>query len=286
MERNEPCWCGSGKKYKLCHEEMDRKVQSYALKGAMVPDRELLKNKEQIAGIRESGLINTKVLDLVSEKIREGMTTEEIDRLVYETTVQLGGRPAPLHYDGYPKSCCTSVNAQVCHGIPDEKTILREGDIINLDLSTIYKGYFSDSSRMFQIGAVSEQAKHIVKIARECMQKGIEEVKPWGFLGDIGEAVSAHAARNGCTVVEEIGGHGIGLEFHEDPFVSFVTKKGTEMLMVPGLVFTIEPMINLGKRNIVMDENGWTAWTEDASLSAQWEVTIAVTEEGFEILSY
>ena len=220
-------------------------------------------------------------------KIKEGMATEEIDRMVYEETVRLGGIPAPLHFDGYPKSVCTSINDQVCHGIPSEDVILKNGDIINVDVSTAYKGYFSDSSRMFCIGEVSDEAAKIVRVAKECMEKGIEQVKPWNFLGDMAEAVSNHALANGCSVVRDIGGHGIGLEFHEDPFVSYVTRKGTEMLMVPGMVFTIEPMVNLGTCEIFIDDgNGWTAYTDDGKLSAQWEVTVAVTEDGCEILTY
>lgn len=287
MGRNDRCWCGSGKKYKICHEAFDEKVLKYQMDGHMIPDRDMLKSKEQLEGIRESSKVNIAVLDYVAENIREGMTTEEIDRMVYEETVRLGGRPAPLHFDGYPKSVCTSVNDQVCHGIPSEDIVLKNGDIVNVDASTIYKGYFSDSSRMFCIGKVTDEAARLVRVAKECMEKGIEQVKPWHFLGDMAEAVHSHALANGCSIVREIGGHGIGLEFHEEPFVSYVTRKGTEMLMVPGMVFTIEPMVNLGSNEIYIDDgNGWTAYTEDGKLSAQWEVTIAVTEEGHEILTY
>lgn len=287
LERNEPCWCGSGRKYKTCHAVFDEKVLRYQMEGHMIPDRDMIKSKEQIEGIRESSKINIAVLDDIAANIKEGMSTEEIDRMVYEKTTKLGGVPAPLHYDGYPKSVCTSVNNQVCHGIPSEEVILKNGDIVNVDVSTIYKGYFSDSSRMFCIGEVSGEAARLVRVAKECMEKGIEQVKPWSFLGDMAEAVHSHALANGYSVVREIGGHGIGLEFHEDPFVSYVTKKGTETLLVPGMVFTIEPMINEGAQEIFIDDgNGWTAYTEDGSLSAQWEVTIAVTEEGYEILTY
>lgn len=287
MGRNDRCWCGSGKKYKICHEAFDEKILRYQVEGHIIPDRDMLKSKEQIEGIKESSKINIAVLDYVAANIREGMTTEEIDQMVYEETVRRGGIPAPLHFDGYPKSVCTSVNNQVCHGIPSEDVVLRNGDIVNVDASTIYKGYFSDSSRMFCIGDVAEEAARLVRVARECMEKGIEQVKPWNFLGDMAEAVQSHALANGCSIVREIGGHGIGLEFHEDPFVSYVTRKGTEMLMVPGMVFTIEPMVNLGSSEIYIDDgNGWTAYTEDGKLSAQWEVTVAVTEEGHEILTY
>lgn len=287
LERNEKCWCGSGRKYKVCHEGFDDKVLRFEKEGHMIPDRDMIKSKEQIDGIRESGKVNIAILDYVAENIRVGMSTEEIDRLVYEKTKELGGIPAPLNYDGYPKSVCTSVNSQVCHGIPSESVILKEGDIVNVDVSTIYKGYFSDSSRMFCIGKVSKEAEDIVRIAKECMEKGIEQVKPWNFLGDMADAVNSHAKANGCTVVREIGGHGVGIEFHEEPFVSYVTRKGTEMLMVPGMVFTIEPMVNQGTQEIFIDEdNGWEVYTDDGKLSAQWEVTIAVTEDGYEILAY
>ena len=287
LGRNEPCWCGSGRKYKSCHERFDEKVIRYQIEGHIIPDREMIKTKEQIDGIRESGLRNTAVLDYVAENIRIGMNTEEIDRMVYEKTKELGGIPAPLHYDSYPKSVCTSVNNQVCHGIPSKNVILQEGDIVNVDVSTIYNGYFSDSSRMFGIGKLSEEAAYIVRVAKECMEKGIESVKPWRFLGDMADAVNSHAKANGCSVVRDIGGHGVGLDFHEDPFVSYVTQKGTEMLMVPGMVFTIEPMVNRGTDEIYIDDdNGWTAYTEDGALSAQWEVTVAVTEEGGEVLAH
>ena len=287
LERNEPCWCGSGRKYKTCHEAFDDKVLHYQREGHMIPDRDMIKTKEQIDGIRESGKINIAVLDYVEANIKENMSTEEIDRMVYEKTTELGAVPAPLHYDGYPKSTCTSINSQVCHGIPSKDVILKNGDIVNVDVSTIYNGYFSDSSRMICIGEVEEQTAKLVRVAKECVEKGIEQVKPWNFLGDMGEAIHSHALQNGYSVVCEIGGHGVGIEFHEDPFISYVTKKGTETLMVPGMVFTIEPMVNMGTNEIYIDDdNGWTAYTDDGKPSAQWEVTIAVTEDGYEILAY
>ncbi len=285
--RNDMCWCGSGKKYKSCHAAFDDKIIKYQLEGHMTPDHDMIKTKEQLDGIRESGKVNIAVLDYVAEHIREGLTTEDINQMVYDKTTELGGIPAPLNYDGYPKSVCTSINHQVCHGIPSKDIILKNGDIINVDVSTIYNGYFSDSSRMFGIGTLSEEAEKIIRIAKECMEKGITQVKPWNFLGDMGQAVHDYALKSGCSVVREIGGHGVGIEFHEDPFVSYITRKGTEMLMVPGMVFTIEPMINLGTYDIYIDDsNGWTAYTKDGKLSAQWEVTIAVTEDGYEILAY
>lgn len=285
--RNDPCWCGSGKKYKKCHEAIDEKIASFALKGHMVPRRSMLKTPEQIEGIRVSGKINIAVLDEVASQIKAGMTTEAIDRIVYDTTVKMGGRPAPLGFEGFPKSVCTSINEEVCHGIPSEHIVLKDGDIINVDVSTEYKGYYSDSSRMFCIGEVSPEKKKLVEVTRECIEKGLEQVKPWNFLGDVGHAVHQHALENGYTVVQEIGGHGIGLDFHEEPFVSFVTRPGTEMLLVPGMVFTIEPMVNMGTDEIYQDdENGWTIYTDDGKPSAQWEVTVAVTGTGHEVLVY
>ena len=213
-------------------------------------------------GIRRSAAINIAVLDYVAQHIREGISTEEIDQWVYQETIKAGAIPAPLNYEGFPKSVCTSINEQVCHGIPSPKDILKEGDIINVDVSTIYQGYFSDSSRMFCIGKVSEEKKKLVEVTKECVKLGLEQVKPWGFLGDMAQAVNDHAKANGYSIVREIGGHGCGLEFHEDPWVGYIGKRGTEMVMAPGMVFTIEPMVNMGRPDIfVDDENGWTVYT-------------------------
>ncbi|MCI7099540.1 MAG: type I methionyl aminopeptidase, partial [Lachnospiraceae bacterium] len=212
---------------------------------------------------------------------------EQIDQWVYEQTMRYGAVPAPLNYQGFPKSVCTSVNDQVCHGIPSPDEVLREGDIINVDVSTIYNGYFSDSSRMFCIGEVSPEKKRLVDITKESLSVGLEQVKPWGFLGDMGQAIHDFAVDNGYSVVRQIGGHGVGLEFHEDPWVSYVSEKGTEMVMAPGMVFTIEPMINMGGDEIFVDEeNGWTVYTEDGLPSAQWEIQVLITENGYEILAY
>lgn len=285
--RNDPCWCGSGVKYKKCHLDFDRRIREFKFMGAEVPSHDLLKTPEQIEGIRESAKINIAVLDYVAENIRPGITTGEIDRWVYEQTVKHNAIPAPLDYEGFPKSVCTSIDDVVCHGIPSDDEVLKEGDIVNVDVSTLYNGYFSDSSRMFCIGEVSEEKKRLVEVTRECVYKGLEQVKPWGFLGDMGQAVHEHAVKNGYSVVQDIGGHGIGLEFHEDPWVSYVSKRGTEMLMVPGMVFTIEPMVNMGSDEIFQDEDdGWTIYTVDGKPSAQWEIQVLVTETGYEILAY
>lgn len=267
-------------------DKLDIKLWTLASRGQIVPDRSLLKTEEQIQAIKKSAELNTAVLDHVAAHIKEGMSTAEIDRLVYDFTTQHGGIPAPLNYEGFPKSVCTSINDVICHGIPDENEILQNGDIINVDVSTILDGYFSDASRMFLIGDVSDRAEKLVRVTQECVELGLQAAKPWGHLGDIAWAINTHARKNGYSVVEEIGGHGIGLEFHEDPFVSYVTPKGSEMVLVPGMMFTIEPMINEGSPDFFIDEeNGWTVYTIDDGLSAQIEYMVLVTETGVEVLT-
>lgn len=286
MERNELCWCGSGKKYKRCHMAMEEKMEQLREAGHIVPGRELLKTPAQIEAIKKSAELNTAVLDHVAKHIRAGMSTEDIDVLVHDFTVSHGGIPAPLGYEGFPKSVCTSLNNEICHGIPDKNIILQEGDIINVDVSTILDGYFSDASRMFKIGTVSERAERIVRVTEECVELGLKAAKPWGHLGDIADAIYTHAQKNGYSVVEDIGGHGIGLEFHEEPFVSYVTPKGSEMVLVPGMMFTIEPMLNEGSPDFFVDEdNDWTVYTIDDGLSAQIEYMVLVTETGIEVLT-
>lgn len=285
--RNDPCWCGSGKKYKKCHIDFDEKIEEFEGAGHIVPSHEILKNAEQIEKIKESAKINIAVLDYVAEHIKAGISTAEIDKWVYDITTKMGGVPAPLNFEGFPKSVCTSINNEVCHGIPSEDVIIKDGDIINVDVSTNLNGYFSDSSRMFCIGNVSEENRKLVEETKNAVYEGLKQVKPWGFLGDMGQAVNDYVKSKGYSVVREVGGHGIGLEFHEDPWVSYISKKGTEMLMVPGMIFTIEPMVNAGKPDIFVDEdNGWTIYTEDNSMSAQWEIQVIVTEDGYEIIAY
>ena len=268
-------------------DEIEDKIQKYRKQGYKLPPRKVLRTPEQIEGIRESAKINTALLNHIAENIREGMSTEEIDRLVYDFTTSHGAIPAPLNYEGFPKSVCTSINDVVCHGIPSTREFLKSGDIVNVDVSTIYRGYFSDSSRMYCIGEVSEEKRKLVQVTRECVDLGLTMVKPWNFLGDMAQVINDHARENGYSIVVEIGGHGVGLEFHEEPFVSYVTKAGTEMLMVPGMVFTIEPMVNAGTSEIYIDEkDGWTVYTQDGRPSAQWEVTVAVTNDGYEVLTW
>ena len=267
--------------------DLDRKILAFQEEGFLVPSRKLIKTPEQIEGIRRSGVVNTGVLDLVAQEIHAGMTTLEIDEMVYDYTVSHGAIPAPLNYEGFPKSVCTSINEVVCHGIPNEFDVLEEGDIINVDVSSILDGYYSDASRMFVIGQTTPEKQKLVDVARECLEIGMKAARPFGFVGDIGNAIEKHARKNGFSIVRDLCGHGVGLEFHEEPDVEHFGRKGTGMLLVPGMVFTIEPMVNMGDWRVFVDEeDGWTVVTEDELPSAQWEHTFLMTENGLEILTY
>lgn len=267
--------------------ELDKRIMYLQNKGHLVPSRKLIKTPEQIEGIRRSGVVNTGVLDLIAQEIKEGMSTAQIDKLVYDYTTDHGAIPAPLNYEGFPKSVCTSINEVVCHGIPSEKVFLKNGDIINVDVSTILDGYYSDASRMFMIGEVSSEKRRLVEVTKECLEIGMKAAKPFGFVGDIGHAIQKHAEKNGFSVVRDLCGHGVGLEFHEEPEVAHFGQKKTGMLLVPGMVFTIEPMINMGTWRVFIDEaDGWTVVTDDELPSAQWEHTFLMTEKGLEILTY
>ena len=285
--RNDECWCGSGKKYKKCHRDLDERLEELAAEGFEVLPRSLLKRPVDIAGIKISAEVNVGALDYVAAHIGIGTTTEEIDRWVYDYCIEHDAIPADLNYEGFPKSVCTSINEVVCHGIPSVEDVLKEGDIVNVDMSTIKHGYFSDSSRMFCIGEVDPEWRRLVEVTRESVQAGLAAVKPWGFLGDVSAAVNKVATDAGFSVVREFGGHGIGIEFHEDPWVGFCEKAGTGPVLVPGMCFTIEPMVNMGAQEIDMtDPNGWTVRTADGLPTAQWEVQLVVTESGYELLSW
>ena len=285
--RNDECWCGSGKKYKKCHRDLDDRLEDLARQGFELLPRTLLKSAADIEGIKVSAEVNIGSLDYVAAHIGEGTTTEEIDQWVYNYCIERDAIPADLNYEGFPKSVCTSINEVVCHGIPSTSDVLREGDIVNVDMSTIKHGYFSDSSRMFCIGEVDPEWRRLVEVTRESVQAGLAAVKPWGFLGDVSAAVNKHATEAGFSVVREFGGHGIGLEFHEDPWVGFCEEAGTGPVLVPGMCFTIEPMVNMGAPDIDMtDPNGWTVRTADGLPTAQWEVQLVVTETGYELLSW
>lgn len=268
-------------------EELQQKIKEYQQLGYRVPTEKMIKTPEQIEGIRQSARINTGVLDYVAERIRAGVSTQDVDDWVREYTESHGAICAPYHYEGYPKSVCVSIDDVVCHGIPSKHTILKEGQIVNVDVSTIYQGYYSDASRMFVISSTTAEKQRLVDVCKECLEVGLQQVKPFNTLGDIGYAIEQHAIKNGYKIVRDFGGHGIGLQFHEDPFVFHYGKRHSGCLLVPGMVFTIEPMLNMKKSGIrISTIDGWTAYTKDKLPSAQWEHTVLVTDDGYEILTY
>jgi methionyl aminopeptidase len=284
LSRNAPCWCGSGKKYKHCHLKQDQAALRRRRKEGRTPSGVIIKTKEQIEGIRRSSRLTHDILDTLEERIVAGITTDDINRWVHEYTLAHGAVPAPLNYRGFPKSVCTSLNNVVCHGIPDG-TVLQEGDILNVDVTSVLDGYFGDSSRMFLIGAVSEEARRLVRVTQECLALGIEQVRPGNTLGDIGHAIQQHAERHGYSVVRDYIGHGVGVQFHEPPNVYHFGQPGTGVVLAPNMTFTIEPMINTGGYQVKVLKDGWTVVTADGSLSAQWEHTVLVTEDGVEVLT-
>lgn len=284
MLRNDLCWCGSGKKYKKCHMESDSLSGATPGKNIKPPRGIRIKTPEEIAGITRCCRLTADVLDMVSGKIKEGITTDEINGWVHNYTVSRGGIPAPLDYNGFPKSVCTSLNNVICHGIPDS-TVIKSGDIINIDVTCILDGYYGDASRMFIIGDVSEEAKKLVRVSKECLDLGIQQVKPYNDFGEIGKVIQEHAESFGFSVVRDYGGHGIGIRFHEEPHVHHYNSGHRGLPMFPGMVFTIEPMINAGKYQTRLLKDGWTAVTIDDSLSSQWEHTVCVTETGVDILT-
>jgi methionyl aminopeptidase len=243
-----------------------------------------LKEEEDIAGIRKAGVVALEILNCVEQRIKPGITTDDINTMVEELTRKNNARSAPLNYHGFPKSVCTSVNSVICHGIPDE-TVLRDGDIVNVDVTPIVNGYYADASKTFFVGTPGKDAQRIVAVAQECLRRGVSQVIPGNTIGDIGYAIQKYAEGQGCSVVREYVGHGVGFEFHEPPQIPHFGRKGQGLPLVPGMVFTIEPMINLGKHNLHVLSDHWTAVTDDGSLSAQFEHTILVTDRGFEILT-
>jgi len=283
--RNDKCWCGSGKKYKLCHESKDEEMlKDYKNMGYPIPSRQLILSPEDIQGIKKSAKISIHILDELETLVKEGITTEQINTWVHNMTTEAGAIPATLNYNGFPKSVCTSINEVICHGIPG-KQVLKSGDIINIDVTSILDGYYSDVSRMYMIGDVSEEAKRLVEVTKECMNIGIRQIKPYQPVGNIGNAINDYADENGYSVVRALCGHGVGLHFHNDPMVEHFRTRAKTMIMVPGMVFTVEPMINQGDYDCKVLDDGWTVVTKDGSLSAQWEHTVLVTETGYEILT-
>lgn len=243
-----------------------------------------LKSPSDILGIQKACEATNRILDRVADLIGPGITTDQINTWVEQATAELGGKAAPLGYKGFPKSVCTSVNHVICHGIPDG-TPLQDGDIINVDVTTILGGYYGDVSRMFLIGNVNPEARRLCQVTRECLEKAIEIVRPGSTLGDIGHAIQQHAEAHRFSVVRDFTGHGIGRRFHEAPTVLHYGRPGTGLRLRAGMVFTIEPMINVGQAACRILPDGWTAVTRDGSLSAQWEHTVAVTRKGCQVLS-
>lgn len=244
-----------------------------------------IKSEREIQLMRDTCKLAAKTLHFLGKNLRIGMSTEEIDQMCYKYMVNRGAIPATLGYHGFPKSLCTSLNEVICHGIPNEKDILKDGDIVNLDVTTILKGFFGDTNRTFLVGNVKPEIKKLVDVTYECMMAGISVCRPGARLGDIGAIIEEIAHDNGYSVVHEYCGHGIGRNFHEDPQVTHFGKKGTGVELRPGMTFTIEPMINFGKRHCKVLNDGWTVVTKDKSWSAQFEHTILITEEGHEILT-
>ena len=272
---------------RLSGEGLEEYINRMREGGVKMPTSAMIKTPEQIAGCREAGRINSMVLDAVEREIRCGMTTADIDEIVTEETKRLGGKCATLGYEGFPKSVCTSVNDVVCHGIPSKKERLYEGDIVNVDCTTIFEGYYGDASRMFTLGEISDTAKKLISVTGESVELAASSIRPYSStLGDIGYAICTHVRANGFSVVREIGGHGVGLKMHEDPFVCHTGIAGRGILLIPGMIFTIEPMVNEGRAKFYVDsKDGWTVRTLDGGLSAQIEWEILVTDDGIEVLS-
>ena len=244
-----------------------------------------VKSPDEIEKMRVAGRLAAEVLQMIAPHVQPGVTTGELDRLCHEHIVNVQQAiPAPLHYKGFPKSICTSVNHVVCHGIPGDKQ-LKKGDVINIDITVIKDGFHGDTSKMFYVGEPSIQARRLATISHECLLLGIGQVRPGARLGDIGHVIQQHAETQGCSVVREYCGHGIGRVFHEDPQVLHYGRPGTGMELVAGMTFTVEPMINAGKKEVRLLPDNWTVVTRDHSLSAQWEHTILVTETGHEVLT-
>jgi len=282
--RNDPCPCGSGLKYKKC-----------CLSRSMTPNRDIealytkrygirLKKERDIEAIRRAGRLVLETLDLVETIIRPGLVTEAINTLVHDFTIKNGATPAPLNYRGFPKSVCVSINEVICHGIPGER-VLQDGDIVNVDVTPILDGYYADVSKTFFVGTPGPEAKKIVGVAKKSLARGMSMARPGNTVGDIGWAIQEYAEKQGCSVVREFVGHGVGREFHEPPQIPHFGRKGEGIRLVPGMVFTIEPMINLGQKELVILDDQWTAVTKDGSLSAQFEQTILITDHGFESLT-
>lgn len=286
--RNDLCPCGSGQKYKKCCLAKGGQAENQETQDikALYQRRYKIRLKEphEIEGIRKAGILVMQTLDMVESALRVGMKTDEINTMVHEYTIRSGATPAPLHYRGFPKSVCVSINDVICHGIPGER-LLKDGDIVNVDVTSILDGYYADANKTFLIGTPGEKARKITNVSRESLKRGLDMVRPGNTIGDIGWAIQTYAEGEGCSVVREFVGHGVGLDFHEAPQIPHYGRKGSGIVMVPGMVFTVEPMINLGQKELRVLADQWTAVTLDGSLSAQFEQTVLVTEDGYESLT-
>ena len=282
--RNDPCPCGSGIKYKKCCLGKDASIHQKTKEKYLKEYGIRLKEEPDIEGLKRAGQVAVGILTIVEQHIRPGITTDEINTLVHELTIHHHASPAPLHYRGFPKSVCVSVNEEICHGIPG-KRVLKEGDIANVDVTPILDGYYADASKTFFVGTPGPEARKIVHVARNSIKAGLTMIRPGNRIGDIGWAIQTYAESERCSVVREFVGHGVGFGFHEPPQIPHFGKKGKGIVLVPGMVFTVEPMINLGRKELRILPDNWTAVTEDGSLSAQFEQTILVTEDGFESLT-
>ena len=287
IKRNDPCWCGSNRKWKACHYPAVSNNQVDALKERYFRQYHILiKDAEQIEGIRASCQLAVKILDATCAMAKEGVTTQELNDYAHRLHLEAGAIPAPLHYGSppFPKSICTSINEVICHGIPDQ-TALRAGDIVNIDVTCIYKGYYGDCSRMVTIGPVSPERQLVVDVSHDCLMRSIAILKPGVAISQIGAVIEAYATAQGCSVVNQFVGHGVGVDFHEGPQIPHY-RNSMQVLLVPGMTFTIEPMINAGVREGVIDaKDKWTARTRDGRASGQWEHTLLITETGHEILT-
>lgn len=288
LQRNDPCWCGSGKKYKKCHLDLDQSKTAKALVGSPKKEKKnpLCLSSEERQKMRNAGAFNAQLMDYIRPFILPGITPNQIDKLVYDYTLQHGHIPACLGYHGYPKSLCTSVNEVVCHGVPDDRP-LQNGDIINIDLTTIVDGWHGDSSETILVGDVSDEARFLTQVSFDSLYLAIRAIRPYCRLGEIGIAIQDFAESNGCSVVRDYQGHGIGKTFHQAPSVPhFRETFSAGFILEPGICFTIEPMINEGSWDVVLDKKDkWTVRTKDKKLSAQFEHTLLMTESGPEILT-
>jgi len=280
--RNDPCWCGSGKKWKKCHFPKKPNVPPNYLKQYGI----LIKNAKDIDGIRLSGHLAAQILEALCKKAKDGISTEELDKYAQKLHQDAGAIAAPLHYGTppFPKSICTSVNDVICHGIPGPYT-LKDGDIINIDVTTILNGYYGDCSQMIQIGNVSEDKKLVTDVAYDAMMLSIQALKPGLRISEIGNIIESYANEKGCSVVRQFVGHGVGIRFHEPPQIPHFANN-LDIPLTEGMTFTIEPMINAGVRKSIIDPTDrWTARTADGKPSAQWEHTLLITADGYEILT-